>query len=200
MIVSHKHRFAYMAPPKTGTTSMVDHLLTHYEGIKWETTKNPNGGIDHHDMGLKKEWSDYFVFATVRNPYTHELSMWDYMKMRRVSWEDHMKHNCESLYVTLKQHEEYEPPPGCVKFKLNDYVRMEHMQEDFEKLPFANNTKIGHLNKYSLTKQFNKSPTKSYPPYTEEMVEIMKVKRKMDFDTFGYSTECLFTSTAVSLA
>ena len=124
--------------------------------------------------------------------------------MRRVPWEDHIK-NCESLYVTLKQHEEYEPPPRCVKFKLNAYVRMEHMQEDFEKLPFAkkNHIKIGHLNKYSLTKRFNRTPTKPYPSYTEETIGIIKTKRKMDFETFGYSTEPppnVITSPVVSLA
>ncbi len=203
MIVSHKHKFAYMAPPKTGTTSMEDHLTTHYEGVKWEYQETPraNGGIDRHGMGLKEEWSDYFVFATVRNPYTHELSKWDYF--RRMCWAQHILKECESLYVILKQHEEYEPPPNCVKFKLNAYVRMEHMQKDFEKLPFAKKIKIKHLNKYSLAKPFNRTKTKPYPTYTEETIEIIKTKRKMDFETFGYSTEPpsnVITSPVVSLA
>ena len=199
MIVSHEHRFAYMAPPKTGTTSMADLLMAHYEGVLWEYQETPreNGAFDLHGMGLREEWSDYFVFATVRNPYTHEVSKWDYLYGRRTgSFEQHIKNHCEALCVTLGQ----DPPPGCVRFKIDAYVRMEHMQEDFEKLPFARKeTKIEHLNKYSLLKPLNRSPTRPYQPYTEEMVEIIKIKREIDFDTFGYSTEPP-TSPVVSLA
>lgn len=79
MLFSHKHKFVYMAPPKTGTTTITRVLNQSFDAQLWDftetclvrTTKDTNiQGKEwkwpRHIIHLPEEIKDYFVFATMK--------------------------------------------------------------------------------------------------------------------------------------
>jgi hypothetical protein len=87
MLISHKHKFVFIAVPKTASAS-VRQILEPYSDIISEGTTPP---YDWHGMAfdLKKHfqeqswnWNSYFKFAFVRNPWERLLSEFLYRKKR----------------------------------------------------------------------------------------------------------------------
>lgn len=91
MIVSHRHRFIFLAVPKTGSQSVRAVLRKHlgaedWEQADWRTRKRlpipelaavGHGHLSVRDVaGLLDEsvWSGYFKFAFVRNPWDRFVS------------------------------------------------------------------------------------------------------------------------------
>ena len=117
MRISHKHKFVYIAIPKTGSTS-VRFALTNYYDIKSVECKN--SPYFHHVTAdvLKKHfdekkwnWDDYFKFSFVRNPWEREVSNYEYKRKSKYIWEkykegneNHYQECCELLekYPTFK--------------------------------------------------------------------------------------------------
>lgn len=67
MYLSRKHRFICIGIPRTGSRSMRNWLRDNYEGEEL---------LGHHDWRVPDEYSDYFVFTMVRNPYERVASVW----------------------------------------------------------------------------------------------------------------------------
>ena len=178
MIVSLKHKFAYMPVTKTGTTSM-EQVLSEYGATKSHGPVRNKYWINRHDIALRKDHADFFVFATVRNPFSHEESQWRYFE-KELSFEEHIKTKCcyeNTFWHKLKQ-DSYDPPEGWVKFKLDAFVRLEHMEEDFQKLPFVDRiAEMPHLRKRQQDNSLH---------WTEEMLDIVRKNRRIDFLEFGY--------------
>ena len=91
MIVSHKHRFIYIAIPKTATHSVRQVFRPHLGQYDWEQCqlieeklfpfpqiaqlKHGHLTLDELNRVFRKEfWGDYFSFCFVRNPYDRFLS------------------------------------------------------------------------------------------------------------------------------
>lgn len=78
MIVCHQQGLVYLAPPKTGSTSIRRVLMEEpFNGILL-------GGHAHHGFEWSEQIRDYFFFITVRHPYTRVYSLWRYFCNRRL--------------------------------------------------------------------------------------------------------------------
>lgn len=73
MIVCEAKKLLYLAPPKTGSASVV-RLLTQPEfgGYNYDTK------INHHNTVWEKRFQNWYIFITVRHPYTKAVSFWRY--------------------------------------------------------------------------------------------------------------------------
>ena len=66
-IICHSHRFVYFGCPKTGTNTVVHALKDKpYRGVSFVSYHSATGPVPE----------DYFVWATVRNPWVRLLSWW----------------------------------------------------------------------------------------------------------------------------
>ena len=96
MIISHKHRFIFIAIPKTGTHALRNALRPHLGPGDWEHVDlyhqsrlpiEAFRNIDHGHIAArdiqphlsKGVWKDYFKFAFVRNPWDRYVS-WKFFK------------------------------------------------------------------------------------------------------------------------
>jgi hypothetical protein len=67
MIVSDRHKYVYIAIPRTGSVAMSCWLTEHYGGRQV-------GG--HHSRRVADAYADHLVFTVVRDPYCRMLSAW----------------------------------------------------------------------------------------------------------------------------
>jgi hypothetical protein len=66
MIISTKRRYAYIGIPRTGSKSMNQWLMEHFDGVWY-------GG--HHDFATVPDGAkNFLIFTTVRNPYDRAVS------------------------------------------------------------------------------------------------------------------------------
>lgn len=198
MYVSFKYKFVYMAPKKTGSTSMRTLLMEHYDAILWRNYQFTHIETDvispdwrsegpdwKHVCHLPEHFSDFYIFSTVRNPYTLEQSRYLHDVRHKYIGPgfDHFVHRLDegdklpTLTRKLHQEPDYVPPPGCIKYTLNAFVRMEHLDEDFMKLPFYKpSPRFEHLHRSNATA----------PEYTIQLAQIVRRAYQDDFQTFGY--------------
>jgi hypothetical protein len=189
MIVSQTYKFIYIAPPKTGSTSMDCYLKDYYEADQWKkcfvSCNKSDDSCWRHIPDIPSEFSDYFIFATVRNPYHLVLSL--YMNdiktnPKEYSFEEFVIDRIPKKRFLLTkytcQHDDYKPPQGCIFYKLNQVVKLENMQKDVENLPFY---KEG-----TFLQTLNESTSRK-PNYTKELAKIVYESHKEDFYMFGYN-------------
>jgi hypothetical protein len=72
MIVCERHRLLYLAPPKTGSVTVIKQL----EDKPPFYGKRYNNDEAHHDTVWHPRFNDFYVFITVRHPYARMLSLW----------------------------------------------------------------------------------------------------------------------------
>jgi len=71
MIICERHRMVYLAPPKTGSVTVLRTLQEppfHGETI--------GKRYDHHNTVWEERFRDWFFFTTVRHPYERMVSLW----------------------------------------------------------------------------------------------------------------------------
>ena len=111
MRISHKHKFAYIAITKTGSSS-IRHLLNKHSDI---ISKTGQGDFAHHntaqnlkDVFIKNDWvwDDYLKFTVVRHPISRIYSIYKF-KLRVAS-------NPPTEYVKKHAMPFYE---SCTRFK-----------------------------------------------------------------------------------
>jgi len=100
MIVSHEHRFVYVALPHTASTSTRSWLVKEYGGVK--------EGADHSAY-FPKGCEDYLFWTITRDPFDMACAMWRKFARRA----DH-----DALWNYLDHHDI--PPPG----NFADFTRM----------------------------------------------------------------------------
>ena len=82
MIVCHEHRLVYLAPPKTGSSSIRCVLLREpFNGALL-------GGHSHHGFEWSDQFAGYFFFITVRHPFTRMYSLWRMVCNRRLLFQE----------------------------------------------------------------------------------------------------------------
>lgn len=194
MIISIKHRFAFVSTVKGGTNSLYRVLNEHFEGARY-------GTFHHNDVSdIPPNW---FLFTTCRNPYTRAVSVWysscmrgeDRYGLRQLcpnpdsfeafaEWAALMQSQLgrltlaqQELLRTQTQHHAGIP--------FQRILRVEQLEQEFNTLPFvgANYIQIPELNS-----------TQSLRSNTDEHLTdraILAVRRWMqpDFDNYGYSLE-----------
>ena len=149
--------------------------------------------VNEHISHLPKQFQDYFIFSVVRNPFHLSVSRWEFFYKHKALIPIGEKSKSFSQYIKgvkhltiwemLHQRENYIPPEGYVKYKLDAYLKIENLEKEFStKLPFArNNNKIPKL---------NQKGNNLLGYYTPELVEEVRTKLADDFENFNYSLEC----------
>jgi len=183
MRISHKHKFVFIAVPKTGSTS-VRSIIDPYSDIL--SVNDKNSPYKHHTtaLDLKKhfesqdwEWNTYYKFSVVRNPWERRVSSWAYRLKKGQhnynKFKDFVMH-----YPATPQFNWLSDEGGNFLmdyvFKLEDPNGMDKVFNDLKipkvKLPHKNKNGHKHYTEY----------------YNDETREIVAEKYAKDIDYFGY--------------
>lgn len=201
MIVSPKYKFVFIAPEKTGTTSIHialekiedDNLIVGKLVGDFNKNKNFKGGVDptephkykHSDCersgNFLNAYSDYFKFSFVRNPWDRVVSWYCFEKKRftnkkrdltNVNFSKYIK-NYENIWAHGFQYESVK----CCNF----IGRFENLQKDFDIIC----DKIG-IPQQQLPHK-NKTNHKHYTEYyDDETKQIVAERYAKDIEYFGY--------------
>ena len=183
MNISHKHKAIFCHIARTGGTSV-------WHTLKWARISHNTWGIRRFDVRFDGEGQhiietqpDYFVFTTVRDPYTRYLS--------GVRWLEHEEKNPKALNYwknrpAAKQYFIYEHITATQCEILGDLkpgyiMRFENLEEDFEVIREAFNIKA-RLPKMNGTHQYGYDSI----PLTDEVIEFVNNNYAEDFKRFGY--------------
>ena len=191
MRLSHRYKFLYIAPPKTGSTS-TRLCLDKYTDLKGgpfnknnDYTKRPYTHAKGKQLKLYFEangwdWNDYFKFVVVRNPFPRVLSSFMYNQKRgkipsNIQFIDHIK----SQGITVGSCASFFTTNGVANI---DYIcKLENLQQDFDtvcdrigiprvKVPHRNKTTHKHYTEY----------------YDDETRQIVAERYARDIELFGY--------------
>jgi hypothetical protein len=91
MLVSHKHKFVYYAPQKTGTRSLCRLLTRELQSDVISQRAMVDRGFSRHSITHsqrgktpeEEDCQDYYHFITVRDPHTRAVSHWKYLHRKR---------------------------------------------------------------------------------------------------------------------
>ena len=89
MVISHEHKFLFLAPVKVGTTSIRSSLIQYSSIDRTKFYKDPSNFYYHkwhinaesakkHFNELELDWDSYFKFSFVRNPWDRAVSWYAY--------------------------------------------------------------------------------------------------------------------------
>lgn len=214
MLISHKHKFITIDIPKTATRSLRETLLPqNIIDIKGE----PNVNADFYQHGsaqqcrnslqeINKNFSDYFSFVIVRNPWDRYYSFFKYFKEyaekyknkdSSIEWgipELNQGKMCEELFANKSD-----------ETVLRNIIINNRCQSDYY-LDEKNEIMVSHIAKFeNLNKEFqllcnkvnvdysplfheNKSIIKSsyYNAYTKDTIELVTEKEKNVIQLKGY--------------
>ena len=184
MIVSHKHKFIYLATSKTGTTSTYSQFSQYDEG----------GFQKHSTLNvLDFDLSGYFIFCFVRNPWERLLSGYLQSQKPINLGDSYRKYiyelsNSHSLPDFLKLaddrfwHDYDQSRYYLHKGKFIDFVgRFENLSPDLRII--CNKLNIA----YKELPHLNKTQHKHYSDYyDEESSRIVAEKYAKDIEYFGY--------------
>ena len=192
MRMSHKNKWLYIAPPKTGSETLRGVLdkYTNIMGVGPKEDKKEFPPYTHataHDLQIcfkaqGWDWNEYFKFSVARNPWSRAVSIYKYgIQQNRLedipfkeavkTWNKYMSHwPCYDYHFDKQGNQ-------IVDFIL----KLENLQEDFDvvcdkigiprqQLPHVNKTKHKHYTEY----------------YDDETREIVAEKFKKDVEQYGY--------------
>ena len=205
MYVCEDHQFVYFGNPKAASTKIISLLRNHFsiQGVANEASDYyPN--TPHHSMVLPSKYASYFKFTSVRNPYSRELSKYNFrpkLKRNKITYEFLQELSIEEYldwickrdivgdwvydYWKLSQRQmifSHDVPKNCVPVEIDAYVRTEHLAEDLGRLDFLKSIpKIEYLSQLNANVQYRETvfPASRITKFVDAFQE--------DFDLFGYS-------------
>ena len=184
MIISHKHKFIYLANGKTGTTSAQSHFG------KYNECEHPK----HATLDvLNFNYSDYFIFCFVRNPWDRILS--GYMQARKPHnlknpyrkyiYELSRNHSLDNFLKIVDNRfwKDYDQSRYYLNNGnlINFVGRFENLSSDLRRV-------CDKLNiEYKKFPHKNKSQHKHYTEYyDDETRQMVAEKYSKDIEYFGY--------------
>ena len=180
MLISHKHRFIYIAPVRTGTTSIAQVLEQHFEAVIFQEMLFGVDPFPRHDHGLPKQYEDYFVFCSTRNPYTRAISSYNWINRTMIDPVPTsevmvdppiLRSVCATVFDNVVQN-------NCVPMRLDAFIKLEYLERDFQQLPF--------VDRYYAFPRENVS-TKIIADLSELEINYVKKHYLRDFEYFGYN-------------
>lgn len=190
MRVAQSAKLIYLNPPRTASTTIAWQLKANRLNL-W----HPNEHSGHATV-WKPEWRDYFVFISIRHPFTRAVSLWkrtvEALKYRSKRELEELQHG----KISFEEHlfnEYYEPwwrnvvacqfAKGVPRVHLT--VRQEKLREDFNNIPGVKWKRLprGGRHKASL----DVSPW--YEHYTPRCIERVLDLFADDFLMYGYTKD-----------
>jgi hypothetical protein len=188
MIVSKKHKFVYLRPPRTASGTIVKTLSQYYE------TKGIEGDLPHQTV-WKPEFDGFFTFISIRNPFPRMVSLWKQMTAKdtillqwvheitrlegKISFQDYVTH--PALQAELRRRR-------CAAYtvgvpKIDALIHHGRLKQELSALPFV------HLRSLNIMSKHQSKYTRPWKEeYTPELVKRVQELWEEDFDTFEYST------------
>ena len=183
MRISHKHKFVFIAVPKTGSTS-VRSVIDPYSDIA--SVNDKNSPYKHHTTALNLknhfesqdwEWNSYYKFSTVRNPWARRVSSWVY-RLKKGQHNYNKFKDFAMHYPATPQFNWLSDEDGNFLmdyvFKLEDPNGMDKVFNDLKipkvKLPHKNKNGHKHYTGY----------------YDDETRQLVAKKYAKDIEYFGY--------------
>jgi hypothetical protein len=199
MIVSKKHEYVYISVMKSGTHSMYHTLQQDYAGLHHPRDFNPLNKGPYHSNIVPKQFSKFYRFTVVRNPYSRAISAWnvcvnvdpyatcysgilkDKSFLEFAKWLNDFKDPGRAGYVVEPMHK-WLKPSG----KFDKILHLENINDEFKELPFydPSNTELVIPDLLSRT---DKSDWKKH--YTQEIADLIYEWAKKDFELYGYDRE-----------
>jgi len=199
MIISHTHKFVFVAVSKTGTTSLQSILREYNDEVNpHKILKHPRSQPNyrkHAPLYVIREVfnvDDYFSFCFVRNPWSRTVSRWHYTQKIASSEDTPYGDECRQQLLKCKTFKDYILYTNtCIqsRFVLDkhgnnivDFIgKFENLQQDFNKIC----DKIG-IPKHQLSHK-NATKHKHYTEYyDDETRQIVAEKYAKDIEMFGY--------------
>lgn len=190
MYFSEKYKFVYLAIPKTGSTSIRRILRQKYGATILR---------DGHDNIIPDKFKNFFTFTCVRNPYHRAVSCYYHIHRKtneiiplKECWHKfHMISMCEYL-SNLYQLDHFAYPQddaskywiGSANIRLDAFIKLESLEEDFSKLPFVNQ-RIKFPKENTVQKQVLLGSSK-FVEIPQKLIEEVPVRYKEDFIRFNY--------------
>ena len=178
MIISHKHKFISLDPPKTGTNYRQNLLWNYGDYVKDLQHANLAEVQNYfHEFNL----SDYFIFTFVRNPWDRFLSCYNWYNkpLNPDSFRSWLKEYLGSRHALLQSH--WYIQDGVI---ATDFIgSLENMNKDMKFI----------LNKINLpltlpSKKANRAKRRvSYQDfYNQELIDLVAEKEKSVIKLKGY--------------
>ena len=182
MIISHKHKFISLDPPKTGTNYRQNLLWKHGEHV---ASLQHGNLIEIKKHFINYDFSDYFVFTFVRNPWSRYLSL--YQQEGRPldpnsfqSWiNSHVNH--KNQYKMYRDQSHWYMQNGVT---VTDLIgSLESMSKDLKSVLNKINLSINLPNKKSNQSKITLN-VKDF--YNQESIDIISNKEKEVIKLKGY--------------
>lgn len=193
MMYSQRLRLVYLDPPKTGSQTM-DKIFQGM-GCSYHKYKNPKGKVlDKHQRIIPAKFKNYRVFASVRNPYSRALSLYNYDKKRKYNFiklnmrtfEDYMTGiiaKTAHLPADTSDLHYYRYFPCWKYLSLQPVDHIIHMESITQDLTDAGitykNQSEPMLNQGRYTKKFDDIKT-------PELIDMINTWAGTDFEQYGY--------------
>ena len=191
MRIIHKAKLVYVNPPRTGTNITGRSLENHFK-----TIEIPDKSRSGHATIWKPEWNSYYVFITVRHPFTRAISLWrrgvEFLKYRDKETLKILR-NGKASFTEMLHHPgllEFWTGMPCVSFTdkvpaINCTVYQENLVKDLKQIPALNSG-------FKLLKQFSnisKDKTPWHGHYDQKDIDFVLDVFKGDFDQYGYERD-----------
>ena len=213
MYLSEKHQIIYFGPCKAASSTVIMTLECFYKakGVnapKEKTQEDKSWPISaHHSIFLPEEYKDLYKFTTCRNPYTRELSKYNFLSYRHATapkiarltaertFEEHIEWVCSGdlkndykfdLWSRSQKDIIFGQPvySNCIPVTVDRILKTENLIEEFETLPFYiedTNTILKARN------NFARYPRQTYFP--KKLINKFYEHFKEDFEFFQYDKE-----------
>lgn len=187
--VSEKYKSLLWLPERTGSGTTAK-IMSHYDfkcGDYLLIDKN-RWGYTHH-CGINSQYKDYTLISTARNPYSRVLSIYKSLS----GYPEELKGNTQEKFKKYLQwvysknnnelHYDYITNPR-IGLKSQYLIRLEHLEEDYIKIPF-----IFDVFSYDELKSkliYHKKIDDWQHFYDEYMKNIVYDMCKIHFHIWGY--------------
>lgn len=137
---------------------------------------NPSYTHGYADCYLPLDYEDYFVFSSIRNPFTRFVAYWNfYEAMGSV---DMAFTRCPPLFSQIFTYPLEQVEEDCIPMRLDQFITVENLQEDFNKLSFL-----------TQSHEIKLTPESPYElKLSAALVDRLREYYAIDFKTFGYDS------------
>jgi hypothetical protein len=206
MIISHQHRFVFVAVPKTGTHSVRQALREHLSPEDLEQVglfvnkrfpMEELAAIRHGHLSLRQVrphlgedvFGSYFKFAFVRNPFDRFVSYCAFMTRNTDAFRQAPRQVMHELLFKVRplDHVLFQPQHALLvgddgELLADDVGRVEQMQDSYDRLC----ARIG-IPSRALDKVNSTSPRGDYRRYYDDkLIEGVADLYRRDLELFGY--------------